>query len=193
TRVVNHPRLTPMGRDYDTVGEFYERIEADLRAFVERQGEADVFCGDPALQLSPSEVDLTGARPVLCLKTALEALNAIIEQGEGAPADVEGSHFQTFVAIRQELAALTAANPGFVPSHPAAVNPVLRPPANPEGRVWIEDEAAAEAVDLANSAYALMLRLMGYSFSIPGPSPEKALAVDLAIGLMQALSKVAER
>jgi CDGSH-type Zn-finger protein/uncharacterized Fe-S cluster protein YjdI len=48
-------------------------------------------------------------------------------------------------------------------------------------------------VDLANSAYALMLRLLGYAYAIPGPSPEKGLAVDLAIGLMAAVTKAAER
>jgi CDGSH-type Zn-finger protein/uncharacterized Fe-S cluster protein YjdI len=193
TRVVHHPRLTPMGRDYDTVGEFYERLEADLRAFVQRHGDQETFCGDPALQLSPLEVDLLGARPVQCLNTALEALNAIIEQGEGAPADVSGSHFQTFLAVRAEYQALKAANPAFEPAHPAAINPVLRPPPQREGHVWLEDEQAAETVDLANTGYAVMLRLLAYAFAIPRPSPEKALAIDLAIGLMAAVAKAGER
>jgi CDGSH-type Zn-finger protein/uncharacterized Fe-S cluster protein YjdI len=192
-RAVNHPRLTPMGREYDTVGEFYERLEADLRGFVALHGEESAFCGDPALQLSPTEVDLVGAQPVQCLNTAIEALNAIIEQGEGAPADVTGSHFQTFLGVRREYQALKTANPAFEPAHPAAVNPVLRPPPIRKGHVWLEDEEAAETVDLANSGYALMLRLLGYAFSIPRPSPEKALAVDLAIGLMRAVSKAGER
>jgi CDGSH-type Zn-finger protein/uncharacterized Fe-S cluster protein YjdI len=193
TRVINHPRLTPMGRDYDTVGEFYERLEADLRTFVELHGEDGAFCGDPALQLSPTEVDLVGAQPVQCLNTAIEAINAIIQQGEGAPADVSGSHFQSFLAIRAEHQALKAADPAFEPAHPAAVNPVLRRPPRPEGHVWLEDEEAAETVDLANSGYALMLRLLGYAYAIPRPSPEKALAVDLAITLMGAVAKAGER
>src|SRR5271166_2370481 len=48
--------LTPMGLDYSTVGEFYRTISAGLRSLVERVGEANAFCGDPALQLSSSEV-----------------------------------------------------------------------------------------------------------------------------------------
>jgi hypothetical protein len=103
-RAVHHPRLTPMGREYDTVGEFYERLEGDLQAFVAAHGEEAAFCGDPALQLSPAEVDMGGARTVLCLKTALGALNHIIEQGEGARADAEGSHFNTFLAVRRRSA-----------------------------------------------------------------------------------------
>ena len=76
-----------MGRDYDTVGVFYERLGQGLRSFVGRYGESIAFDGDPALQLSPEEVSLRGARHVRCLKTALGAFSAIIEQGEGAPRD----------------------------------------------------------------------------------------------------------
>jgi len=191
-RGVVGPRLTPMARDYHTIGEFYAQLEGALRAFAEDLGDDAAFIGDPGLQLSPAEVDLTGARTVLCLKTALEALDIIIEEGEGAPAHSENSHYSKFIAIREEYAALKAANPDFEPAHPAAENPVLRPPILPHGRVWIEDETAAETVDLANSAYALMLRLIAYAYAVRGPSPEKSLALDLAIGLMPALTPLAE-
>jgi CDGSH-type Zn-finger protein/uncharacterized Fe-S cluster protein YjdI len=185
--------LTPMARDYDTVGQFYAAIEDGLSAFVERCGEAAAFDGDPALQLSPTEVNLLGAKPVRCLKTARAALTAIIEQGEGAPKDSVNSHYQRFIAIRDELRALTAENPGFVPAFPAATNPVLRRPPRPEGRVWLEDADAFATVDLANACYGLMLRLLGYSYSVPGPGSEKSLTVELAIGLMRALAPLAER
>jgi uncharacterized Fe-S cluster protein YjdI len=48
-------------------------------------------------------------------------------------------------------------------------------------------------VDLANASYALMLRLLAYSFVLRGPSREKSLAVDLAIGLMRAVRFLGER
>src|SRR6185312_3583856 len=76
---------------------------------------------------------------------------------------------------------------------PAAVNPVLRRPPRPEWRVWIENEAAAECVDLANAAYGLMVRLISYSYGVARPAAEKAVAVDLGIGLMKALTALAER
>src|SRR6516165_3682824 len=192
-RGTDRPHLTPMGRDYDTVGVFYDRLGNGLRTFVGRYGEAIAFDGDPALQLSKEEVNLGGCRHVICLKTALAAFNAIIEQGEGAPRDSAGSHYQKFVGIREELAALTHKNPGFTPAFPAATNPVLRRPPRPEGRVWIEDADAFATVDLANASYALMLRLIAYAYALRGPSTEKSLAVDLAIGLMQAVMPLAER
>ena len=192
-RGTDRPHLTPMGRDYDTVGVFYDRLGNGLRTFVGRYGETIAFDGDPALQLSAEEVNLGGCRHVICLKTALAAFNAIIEQGEGAPRDSAGSHFRKFLGIRAELAALTQKNPGFTPAFPAATNPVLRRPPRPEGRVWIEDADAFATVDLANAGYALMLRLIAYAYALRGPSGEKSLAMDLAIGLMQAVMPLAER
>jgi CDGSH-type Zn-finger protein/uncharacterized Fe-S cluster protein YjdI len=186
-------RLTPMTTDYHTVGEFYAQLGACLLTFAQHHGEALAFCGDPALQLSPNEVPLFGAKPVICLKTALAAFTVIREQGEGAPEHSESSHFTRFRSIHAELLALQAENPNFVPAFPAAHNPVLRRPLRPEGRVWIENELAAKTVDVANSAYALMLRLLAYAYSIPRPEPEKALVIDLALGLMHAFTPLAER
>jgi CDGSH-type Zn-finger protein/uncharacterized Fe-S cluster protein YjdI len=187
------PRLTPMGVDYDTVGDFYASLGESVTHFVARVGEKAAFCGDPALQLSAAEIDLGGAKPVICSKTVLAAFDAIVRQGEGAPADSEGSHYQKFAAIRRELRALKEANRSFQPAFPAAVNPVLRRPPRPEGRVWIENEDAAQCVDLANAAYGLMCRLIAYSYAVPRPAPAKAAAIDLGIGLMRALTLLAER
>jgi CDGSH-type Zn-finger protein/uncharacterized Fe-S cluster protein YjdI len=185
--------LTPMPLDYDTVGSFYASLGDGLRAFVAQHGEAAAFCGDPGLQLSQHELTLAGAKPVICLKTALQAFATIVEQGEGAQAGAQGSHFQCFVELRNELAALKEKNPGFQPALPVAQNPVLRAPAVQEGRVWIENEAAVQSVDLANSGYALMLRLLAHAYFVPRPRPDKALAVDLALGLMHAVTPLAER
>jgi CDGSH-type Zn-finger protein/uncharacterized Fe-S cluster protein YjdI len=186
-------RLTPMPFDYQTVGDFYETLAAALERLVERYGEKATFDGDPGLQLSPDEVSLPGARHVICSKTALAAFTAIVEQGEGAPRDSTNSHYQRFLGVRGELRALLAKDPSFAPAHPAATNPVLRRPARPEGRVWLEDRDAVVTTDIANASYALMLRLLAYAYVVRGPSREKSLAVDLAIGLMRAIVPLAER
>ncbi len=152
------PRLTPMGINYDTVGNFYTALSLGLRTLVERCGESKVFCGDPALQISLADFGLSGAKPVICVKTALAAFESIVMQGEGAPRDMMGSHFQRFLSVREELLAFQRKRPGFAPAFPAATNPVLRRPPRPEGRVWIEDAEASAVVDLANASYSLMLR-----------------------------------
>lgn len=192
-RQSSQQRLTPMVTDYQTVGEFYAQLGACLQNFAEQHGENAAFCGDPTLQLSQIEVPLFGAKPVICSKTALAAFTAIREQGEGAAEHSDSSHYSRFRSIHAELLALQAENPDFSPAFPAAHNPVLRRPLRPEGRIWIEDETAAKTVDVANSAYALMLRLLAYSYLIRRPEPEKALAVDLALGLMRGFTPLAER
>lgn len=191
-RNVEGPRLTPMGVDYDTVGAFYQKLGNGLRLLAEAHGEAGAMCGNAELQLSSAEVSLPGAKRVICLKTALAAFDAIITQGEGAQQNTADSHYQKFAAIRAEYQQLLAADPSFVPAFPAATNPVMRRPPRPEGRVWIEDPRATATVDLANSAYGLMQRLLAYTYAVPTQDPDKALSLDLAIGLMHALTPLAE-
>jgi CDGSH-type Zn-finger protein/uncharacterized Fe-S cluster protein YjdI len=191
-RSVTVPRLTPTGADYETVGDFYQMLGRSLRALVGRLGEEAVFCGDAGLQLSADDSGLPGIKKVRCLKSALEAFDAIIAQGEGAQEDLKDSHFQKFRAIRDEFQALKRANPSFTAAHPAAHNPVFRRPPRPEGRVWIENPEAAELVDLGNACYGLMLRFLAYGYNVSGPSPHKSAAIDLGIGLMRALAALAE-
>src|SRR5258708_26396380 len=93
-RGTRRPRLMPMGVDYDTVGAFYQTLSESLASFVADVGEAQAFCCDPALQLSPTEVSLTGVKPVICAKTALAPFTAIVEQGEPAPLDAVRTHYQ---------------------------------------------------------------------------------------------------
>jgi CDGSH-type Zn-finger protein/uncharacterized Fe-S cluster protein YjdI len=193
TREVAAPRLTPMPIDYETVGAFYENLAENVRRFVARVGEKEAFCGDRNLQISRREIDFQGCDPVICAITALQAFDAIVTQGEGASAANVDSHYCRFLDIRKELAALKQANPAFAPAFNAAVNPVLRKPVRPGHRVWIEDEEAARTVDLANTAYMLMLRLISHSYLVPRPQPAKALCIDLALGLMHAMAPLAER
>jgi CDGSH-type Zn-finger protein/uncharacterized Fe-S cluster protein YjdI len=192
TRGDARPRVTPMPIDYETVGEFYETLAKNVAAFVARVGEKEAFCGDRNLQISRKEINFQGCDPVICSKTALAAFEAIISQGEGATIANEESHYCRFMDIRAELAALKEANPAFSPAFPAAVNPVLRRPVRQGKRVWLEDEQAAATVDLANTAYMLMLRLISHSYLVPRPHPAKALCIDLGLGLMRAMTPLAE-
>ena len=184
--------LTPMPIDYATIGAFYARLADDLRAFVAQHGETASFCSDPALQLTSEELRLPSIRSVQCAKTALAAFALIVEEGEGAPAHRDGSHFQTFRQIHAELAQAKLADPSYAPAFPAARDPVLRPPVSPD-RIWIADPGAAATVDLGNACYALMLRLLAYAYQIPRGVPQKRLAVDIGIGLMHAMTPIAER
>ncbi|HUQ12485.1 MAG TPA: ferritin-like domain-containing protein [Steroidobacteraceae bacterium] len=193
TRGVAATRVTPMPIDYDTVGSFYETLSQNVKEFVARVGERAAFCGDRNLQISRKEIDFQGCDPVICSLTALKAFEAIVSQGEGAATENSNSHYCRFLHIREEYAGLRAANPKFEPAFPAAVNPVLRRPVRTGARVWLENEDVATTVDVANSAYMLMLRLISHSYLLPRPHPAKALCVDLALGLMRAMTPLADQ
>lgn len=184
--------LTPMPFAYDTLDAFYATLGDDLRAFVEQHGEDAAFCNDPGLQLTTEEARLPGIEAVRCSKSALAAFASIVEQGEGAPAARDDSHFQVFCRIRAELADAQRADAAYVPGLPAARDPVLRPPIS-DDRVWISDSEAAATVDLANACYGLMLRLLAHAYQTPRGDAQKRMAVDLGLGLMHAMAPVAER
>lgn len=186
------PSLTPMSFDYATVGEFYRTLEEALVRMAETVGEDVLFCGDPALQMSPSEIGLKGAHVVRCSKTALEALTIIVTDGEGAPDANANSHFSRFMKIRDEYRELLATNPGFEPAHPAAINPALRRPPGLSGRVWIDDPETAAIADLANAVYQTLVRLLGHAYSLKSPEQEKAFSVRTGVGLMRAVTLLAE-
>ncbi len=191
-RATPHARLTPMAIDYDTVGAFYASLGDGLRTFVEKHGEEAAFCNDPSLQLTTEDMQIPGIKAVMCSKTALAAFASIVEQGEGALADHQDSHFQVFRRVRAELDDARRSDRAYAPAFPAARDPVLRPPIS-AARVWIADAEAAATVDLANAIYSLMLRMLAYAYQVPRGVPQKRVAVDLGIGLMRAMTPIAER
>lgn len=178
--------------DYDTVGQLYASIEDGLRALAETLGEDALFVGDPIHQISPEVIALPNLAVVRCVKTAIEALDAIVRQGEGAGAETEGSHYCRFLKIREEYQALLAARPDFRPARPAAHNPVMRKPPLPEGKLWVCAEPAASLLDLGNAIYNHSLRALALGYAGVDQSAQHAL-VDAAIELMRILTPVAER
>ena len=185
-------RYTPMPEDYDTVGRFYNTLKDRLNAFVQAQGESRAFCGNPSLQIPGANFGLPKARPVLCAKTALQAFDAIVAEGEGASIESRDSHYLRFVRLREAYDAMLREDPDFRPALPAATNPVLRAPPQPQGKVWLEDPKAIATVDLANAAYGLMLRLLAYAYVVPTDDPHKSVVLQLSIGLMHAISALGE-
>ncbi len=76
----------PEGDNYETIGQFYQAIERGFRELSATLGEASVFCGDSARQISDQHFYSGGGRIITVgnLATALAGLAEIVEQGEGA-------------------------------------------------------------------------------------------------------------
>jgi hypothetical protein len=79
------PCAAPESDDYETIGQYYHAIVRGFRELCAQIGESDVFCGDPARQVTDAFYS-GGGRIITVenLATALAALEEIVEQGEGA-------------------------------------------------------------------------------------------------------------
>ncbi|UDF04877.1 ferritin-like domain-containing protein [Asticcacaulis sp. AND118] len=184
-------RLMPSAQDYLTVGHLYRSVEAGLQQLSEEMGEAALFCGDPALQVCPNILALTGLVRITDLASARQAIQTIVEQGEGTVIGCARSHYSRFVKIREAYDAFLAADPDFKPAHNAARNPVMRRPIqNPEDRVWVECERPRQILDLANAIYNHMLRFLAQGF-VATDLAEKRLMINTSIDLMRALDPLA--
>ena len=76
----------PEGDNYETIGQFYDAIRRGLRELSATLGEANVFCGDPAKQITDEHIYSGSGRIIAVnnLASALVAVEEIVEQGEGA-------------------------------------------------------------------------------------------------------------
>jgi len=180
--------LTPSTPDYETIGAFYDEIRHALRAFGESCAEDAFVASSLAQQLSPDDIDLPGLRTIQDMDDALQALEAIVEQGEGSSGEKEDCHFMRFIGIRQEWDDALRANPRFLPYHQAALDPVMRKPAAGLERVWVTEPDAARLVDLGNALYAVTLTLLKHAYT-PGMGNRRQL-IDGAMSLMHVLGGI---
>jgi Ferritin-like len=76
----------PEGENYETIGQFYDAIRRGLRELSATLGEANVFSGDPARQITDEHIYSGSGRIIAVnnLASALVAVEEIVEQGEGA-------------------------------------------------------------------------------------------------------------
>jgi CDGSH-type Zn-finger protein/uncharacterized Fe-S cluster protein YjdI len=186
-------RLMPSAQDYTTQGHLYRGVRHGLDVLAHHIGEQALFCGDVGSQIGPGDASLPGLSLVTDLKSAEDAIQTIIEQGEGAPAHSENSHYARFMQVRHEYDAFVAADPTFDPAFPVAHNPVMRKPLDAHNRVYIDAHEAAQVLDFANSLYGHMLRCLVQAYGRGSEDTEgKRLFVGAAIDLMELLPTTAE-
>jgi hypothetical protein len=121
----------------------------------------------------------------------MEVLRLIVEQGEGART-TKGSHYEKFSRMAEDYDRLLRKNPIFEPSRSAARNPVMRKPAVPEGRVWVNELPAAQYLDLANALYGLMLRFLVQVYSMENRErAARKTLLEAAFSLMHEVAAIA--
>jgi CDGSH-type Zn-finger protein/uncharacterized Fe-S cluster protein YjdI len=192
-RLARPDMLAPSPQDYASQGHLYHGVLQGLARLTEQLGEERVFVGHGQAQVGAEEFGLPGLFKITDLASARRAVEEIVLQGEGAPAQRDDSHFARFSTIRKELGQLRAARPAFEPARPVIRNPILGDAGIARGGVRIVEPVTAQIVDLGNSIYALMIRTLSQVFA-PAPLP-RDLRIELAASttaLMSVLGRVAD-
>ncbi len=199
------PAAPAEGDGYETIGQFYDAVEEGLRHLCTELGEAAVFSGDPARQVSGGPFRHTGGQlaPVTDLGSALAALEEIVEQGEGTargevwdgdrdifhPERDEVSHYYRFQELKLGRRYVRGDTPQSGPTgdpvtlDPAGVSP-MRP--NPLVADHPVGSAIRSAQEEFNRTYCGLLQVLEQAFN---GSPQNLAA---ATGTMYALKSQAQ-
>ncbi|SDL17150.1 Ferritin-like [Nonomuraea maritima] len=178
------PGAPPESDGYETIGQFYDAIEQGLRDLCEQLGEREVFCGDPARQVSGTHFRHTAGSlfAVEDLESALAALEEIVEQGEGTargevwdgdqdifhPDRDEVAHYYRFQELKLGRRYQRGDTPQSGPTgepiswDPAAVRP-MRP--NPRPSDHAPGSAIRTAQEKFNRTYCTLLQQLEQAFN----------------------------
>jgi hypothetical protein len=173
------PLVLPAPQAFSSVGQLYRGIEWGLRGLVDRYGEERVFVGSPNAQASTRYFRVPERMPELIpvtgLASAVQAIQTIVEEGEGCRGGWQRAHFGRFLEILEAYRTMKAADPSFSPARPSVTNPYVRVPRDllglatasgpaapddPRGVHLIQDQYTAAVSDLFNACYAAMLQLL---------------------------------
>jgi hypothetical protein len=155
--VVNERDIVPQGQDFKTVGHLYRSIEQGFDHLVEKYGERWLFVGPPRAQATEPHFRWPELVAVNDLATAHQAIDAILEQGEGPRGGWQEAHFGQFVRILDEYQQMLAENPAFDPVRPVVAANV-RPCERPVDVALITDPLTARVTDLFNVVYEILLQ-----------------------------------
>jgi hypothetical protein len=177
--------LQPRPQDFSTQGQLYRSLGDGLRNLVDRLGEDGLFIGPPWAQATADSFGWKELVPVRDLESALEVLETIVEQGEGATIDVEGSHFGRFQAVLDDYLEVRAADPSFQPAHPVAAAVVRGVEGEPLTGPRITDPTTAAVSDLFNVVNDLILQMVCRYFAFGHETGEQqGTLANAAVGLM---------
>lgn len=177
--------VTAAPRAFATIGELYHGLEQGFRHLAEKMGEDRLFIGPQQAQAAKQYFSFPELIAVTDLASAVQAIEIIVEEGEGARGDWEKSHYGQFLKIHQEYDELKAADPSFEPGRPVLANPFTRRPGDAQQANIIDDPYSVEVCDLFDDSYEVVLQILARFFSHTEESPAelKALA-DVSVDAM---------
>jgi DUF917 family protein len=136
--------------------------------------DAELFVGPPNAQIDGNILHVNFPRPgalggifdvtlfdIGDRVTALQAIDLIVEQGEGGSGAEEFTHYRWLREIHEDYERLCAEDPAFRPARPLVANPVLYQTADTSRPgTLITHPAARDVMALWNGAYELLLLLL---------------------------------
>src|ERR1044071_4241267 len=156
--------IVPQLQDFATVGHLYRSIEEGLTRLAGKFGERHLFVGPPRAQATQTDFQWPELVAVTDLASAQQALDTILEQGEGARGHWENAHFGQFVQILDEYRRMRAANPAFDPVRPVLFATVRRCE-HADAVPLIGDRVTSGCTDLFNVSYEILLQLLERYFA----------------------------
>jgi hypothetical protein len=176
--------IVPHLQEFDTIGQLYRSIQAGLELLDSRLGSERLFVGPPDAQATEEHFRWPELVAVVDLATARQAIDTIVEQGEGARGEWRDAHFGRLLAILEEYLAVREADPTFEPARPVVPSNV-RPRAFDAGTAVISDPGTTRSMDLLNVVYEVLLQLLSRYFAHTDESPEQLqVLADVSVGLM---------
>jgi len=162
--VIDADDIVPQAQDFATISHLYRSIEEGFSRLVDKYGEERLFVGPPRAQATAASFGLPELVAVTDLASAREAIDTILEQGEGARGAWETSHFGQFVAILAEYRAMRAENPDFDPARPVTFATVRRNEYD-SSVPRITDPLTARCTDLFNVSYEVLVQVLERYFA----------------------------
>src|SRR5262249_58976557 len=120
------------------------------RHLAEKMGEENLFLGPSGSQTRGELFGWKELGPISNTEDAARAIEAIVEQGEGARGDWRHAHFGRFLSVLNEYLQVRQNAPGLEVTRP--VLPVLvRPPETGGGAGLVTDPPPPPTPDLGNA------------------------------------------
>jgi Ferritin-like len=184
-----HDEIVPHLQEFDTIGQLYRSIQAGFEHLAERLGTERLFIGPASAQATEEHFRWPELVAVTDLASARQAIDTIVEQGEGARGEWRDAHFGRLLGVLDEYLETKRADPDFEPTRPVVAANV-RPQATGVTVPLITDPGTMRAMDLLNVAYEVLLQLLSRYFANTDESPEQLeVLADVSVGLMYTVIK----
>jgi len=176
--------IVPQLQEFDTIGGLYRSIQVGLEYLDGHLGSARLFVGPPDAQATEEHFRWSELVAVTDLASAQQAIDTIVEQGEGARGEWRDSHFGRLLGVLGEYLELKQADPAFEPARPVVAANV-RPQSTGITVPLITDPGTTRCMDLLNVTNEVLLQLLSRYFAHTDESPEQLqVLADVAVGLM---------